>query len=290
MTAPVQKISLVPVTEVPVASGGGEISIRRGAGSEHNEAARRGQRMLRLVSPFLLLVVWELLSRWGILDRRFFPPPSDLVETTKQLIVDGSLLSAALDSLRRLFLGYSIGALCGCVVGLWVGLSSWSRALIEPWLIVTYPIPKLAVYPLLVLIVGLGDPPIVILLAIAVFYIVAINIISGVLAIKPVILDVGKDCDAHFLQTVRTIALPAALPHIFTGLEIALGIAYIVLIAAEFVGSKNGLGSIIWSSWQLFDVNPMYVSIISISVLGYVSVLLLRAVAARLMPWRKTSS
>jgi NitT/TauT family transport system permease protein len=202
------------------------------------------------------------------------------------MLQDGSLAQAVLASLRRLAIGYVTGAVLGIGVGLWLGLSPWSRALVEPWLIVTYPVPKLAVYPLLVLIVGLGEPPIVILLAIAIFYVVAINLIAGVLAIRPVILDVGRDCGASFLQLVRTIALPAAMPHIFTGLEIAMGIAYIVLVAAEFVGAKSGLGSVIWSSWQLFDVAPMYVAILTISVLGYASVILLRLAASFMMPWR----
>jgi NitT/TauT family transport system permease protein len=263
------------------------VPLRRGEGRERHEWDQRGQRLLRIASPLLLLVLWELLSRTGVLDRRFFPPPSELLSTARQMFADGSLLEATIDSLRRLFLGYTIGSVAGCAVGLWLGLSAWSRALIEPWLTLTYPIPKLAVFPLLVLLVGLGEAPIIILLAIAVFYIVAINLISGVLSIKPVILDVGRDCNATFFQTVRTVALPASLPHIFTGLEIALGIAYIVLIATEFVGAKTGLGSVIWSSWQLFDVAPMYIAIVTISVLGYISVLLLRAVGHGLMPWRK---
>jgi NitT/TauT family transport system permease protein len=264
-----------------------EVLLRRGEGRQRREWTLRAQHALRLLSPLLLLGFWELLSRTGVLDRRFFPPPTELVGIAKQMISDGTLVAASLDSLRRLAIGYSGGALAGCVVGLWLGLSAWSRALVEPWLILTYPIPKLAIYPLLVLIVGLGEPPIVILLGVAVFYIVAINLIAGVTSLKPVILDVGRDCNATFFQLVRTIALPASLPHMFTGLEIALGIAYIVLVAAEFVGAKSGLGTVIWSSWQLFDVGPMYIAIITIAVLGYVSVLALRGIGHLLMPWRK---
>jgi NitT/TauT family transport system permease protein len=263
--------------------------VRRGQLKQHGEARARWQKLLRLVSPFLLLVLWEALSRAGILDRRFFPPPTEVLGTARQMVQDGSLAAAVTASLRRLVIGYFSGALLGIVVGLWLGLSSWARALFEPWLIVTYPVPKLAVYPLLVLIVGLGEAPIVILLAIAIFYVVAINLIAGVMSIKPVILDVGRDCNASFLQLVRTVALPASMPHIFTGLEISMGIAYIVLIAAEFVGAKSGLGSVIWSSWQLFDVAPMYVAIVTISVLGYASVMLLRVAADRMMPWRRKS-
>lgn len=247
----------------------------------------RAKKFLRIASPFLLLLLWELLSRGGILDRRFFPPPTELVSSSREMLADGSLLASTQDSLRRLAIGYVSGAALGISLGLWLGLSSWSRALFEPWLIVTYPIPKLALYPLLVLIVGLGEPPIIILLAIAVFYVIAINLIAGVLAIRPVILDVGRDCGASFWQLVRTVALPASLPHIMTGLEISMGIAYIVLIAAEFVGAKSGLGSVIWNSWQLFDVAPMYVSIVTISILGYGSVMALRYLSQLLMPWQK---
>ena len=260
--------------------------VQRGQRKQHGQARARWQKALRIASPFLLLLLWEAMSRFGVLDRRFFPPPSEVAGTARQMLQDGSLAKAVLDSLRRLAIGYVSGAVLGIAVGLWLGLSSWSRALFEPWLIVTYPVPKLAIYPLLVLIVGLGEAPIVILLGVAIFYVVAINLIAGVLAIRPVILDVGRDCGASFLQLVRTIALPAALPHIFTGLEIAMGIAYIVLVAAEFVGAKSGLGSVIWSSWQLFDVAPMYVAIVTISVLGYGSVMLLRLAARHLMPWR----
>lgn len=273
--------------DAPPPTAAAKVIVRGGAAGSSRGWQSRGKRLLRLASPFLLLLVWEVLSRTGILDRRYFPTPTDLIATTQDMLLDGSLYAAAIDTLRRLAIGYVTGAGLGICAGLWLGLSSWSRALFEPWLIVTYPIPKLALYPLLVLIVGLGEPPIIILLAIAVFYVVAINLLAGVLSIRPVILDVGRDCGATFWQMVRTVALPASLPHIVTGLEISMGIAYIVLIAAEFVGAKSGLGSIIWSSWQLFDVGPMYVSIVAISVLGYLSVMALRWLARVLMPWQR---
>jgi NitT/TauT family transport system permease protein len=263
------------------------VAVRRGENTGHREWVGRAQRWLRFFSPFILLGIWELTSRSGLLDARFFPPPSEILLSAKDGILDGTLVAATADSLRRLVLGYSIGAFVGVSVGLWLGLSSWFRAMAEPWLQLTYPIPKLTLYPLLVLLVGFGEPPIVILLSIAVFYIVTINTIAGVLSIRPVILDVGRDCGATFFQSFRTIALPASMPHIFTSLEIALGIGYIVLVAAEFIGAKTGLGAIIWSSWQTFDVAPMYVAIVIVSVCGYVSAILLKVIGNVLMPWRK---
>ena len=260
--------------------------LQRGRGGARREWAAKGQRALRWASPLVLFAVWELLSRGGMLDRRFFPPPSEIVDSAIVMMGNGQLFDSIGASLQRLVISYALGSIAGVVVGLWLGLSNWSRALIEPWLLLTYPVPKLAIFPLLVLMVGIGEPPIVILLSITVFYIVVINAMSGVLEIKPVFMDVGRDYNATFLQSVRTIALPAAMPHILTGLEVALGIAYIVLIATEFVGAKTGLGHVIWSSWQLFDVAPMYVAITTISLLGYFSVLGLRMIGNALVPWR----
>lgn len=261
-------------------------ALQRGRGAARHEWVAKGQRTLRWISPLVLFAVWELMTRVGVLDRRFFPPPSEIVESAIAMIANGQLFGSIVASLQRLVISYAIGSGTGILVGLWLGLSNWSRALIEPWLLLTYPVPKLAIYPLLVLIVGIGEPPIVILLSITVFYIVVISAISGVLEIRPVFMDVGRDNNATFLQSVRTIALPAAMPQILTGLEVALGIAYIVLIATEFVGAKSGLGHVIWSSWQLFDVAPMYVAITSISLLGYFSVLGLRMIGNALVPWR----
>ena len=264
--------------------------LRRGENTGQHMWTMRAQWWLRLVSPLLLLGAWELLARLGELDARFFPPPTEIGKSAVSVVQDGSLWRASQDTLRRLAIGYGAGALSGVIVGLWLGLSTWFRALIEPWIQITYPIPKLALYPLLVLVVGLGEMPIIVLLAIGVFYVVAINTIAGVLSIRRVIIDVGRDCRATFMQFFLPIALPASLPHIFTALEISLGLAYIILIGAEFVGAKSGLGAIIWSSWQLFDVGPMDVAIVTVSVLGYFSVLATRWLGDFLMPWRKTHS
>lgn len=262
--------------------------LRRGDGHANTARTATGQAALRIASPFLLIGAWELCARFGLLDVRFFPAPSTIFMSAIDMAGQGVLTEAILASLSRLIIGYVTGSVAGILIGLWIGLSRWSRALIEPWLQLTYPIPKLAIYPLIVMVVGLGDAPINVLLAIAVFYIVTINTLAGVLSIRRSILDVAKDYGARFDQRVLTIALPGAMPHIFTGLEVSLGIAYIVLVAAEFVGAKTGLGTLIWSSWQLFDVAPMYVAIAIISVLGYASTLGVRQISHVIMPWHKT--
>lgn len=286
MAAAIDNVTRI-VPAAPAAPAGERV-MRRGDRRSSHERTARWQRALRIVSPFLLIGAWELCAGIGFLDTRFFPAPSTIVLSGIAMGREGLLTEAVHDSMLRLVIGYATGALAGVLLGLWMGLSRWTRALLEPWLQLTYPVPKLAVYPLIVMVVGLGDAPINVLLAIAVFYIVCINTLAGVLTIKPAILDVSKDYGANFLQRAWTIALPGSLPHIFTGLEISLGIAYIVLVAAEFVGASTGLGNVIFQSWQLFDVSPMYVAIVLISLLGYGSTLGVRYIAGILMPWHRS--
>lgn len=207
--------------------------------------------------------------------------------TVANMVADGSLLDATLMSVRRVVLGYVSGAFVGIVVGLWLGLPSWSRAVFGPWVQFTYPIPKLAVYPLLLLLVGMGELPMKLLLAIATFYIVVLSTIAAVLSISGSIIDVGKNLHATFGQFFRTIALPGSMPQIVTSLELSLGIAFILVIAVEFLGAGSGLGFIMWSSWQVLEIKPMYVGLDAITVIGFLSVLGVRLLGRTVMPWQK---
>jgi ABC-type nitrate/sulfonate/bicarbonate transport system permease component len=278
-----------PTTKRLAAHGhaGGMITVKRGQKGRNLDRPRQIQRGLRIASPFLLLLAWEALSRSSLLDPRFFPAPSMIVGTTINMLENGSLAEATGITIRRVLLGYVSGALLGIVVGLWLGLSSWSRAVFEPWIQFTYPIPKLAVYPLLLLLVGTGELPMVLLLAIATFYIVVLSTIAAVLSISPTMIDVGKDLNANFHQFFRTIALPGSMPQIVTSLELSLGIAFILVIAVEFLGAGSGLGFIMWSSWQVFEIKPMYVALVVITVTGFLSVMGVRFLGRALMPWQK---
>lgn len=261
----------------------------RGFTGRDRTRSLRIQRGLRIAAPVALVVAWELASNLGAFDARFFPAPSTIVAAGVDLTRSGVLLDATVETLRRVGLGYALGSVLGVVVGLWLGLSSWSRTLLEPMIQLTYPVPKLAVYPLLLLLVGTGERPMVLLLAIATFYLVVISTIAAVLSISQSYLDVGRDSNATFRQFFMTIALPGSLPQIITGLELALGIAYILVIAVEFLGAQTGIGYIIWSSWQVIEIQRMFVGVSLITVLGYVSVLGLRAGGDMLTPWRRTA-
>lgn len=248
--------------------------------------AAAGEQIVAVLSPLLLVAFWEGLVRVGALDARFFPAPSSIAGTFAEVTRSGELATHVAASLRRVLLGLLFGGVPGLVLGLAMGLSRWARAALNPIIAATYPIPKSAILPLVMLIFGLGDASKVALVAIGVFYLVLINTTAGVLGIPPIFLDVGRNLGATRLQVFRTIALPGALPLIFTGLRLGLGIGLILIVIAEIVGARSGVGYMIWQAWTIFQVERMYVGLVVIAVLGWLAALLLDALERRMIPWK----
>jgi ABC-type nitrate/sulfonate/bicarbonate transport system ATPase subunit/ABC-type nitrate/sulfonate/bicarbonate transport system permease component len=238
-----------------------------------------------MFSPLLVLLVWEALTRSGALDFRFFPAPSAIFETFWELVTSGTLLTDALATVGRVAIGFAMGAIPALALGLALGLWRLPRQILNPIFSALYPVPKIAIFPLLLLLLGVGEMSKYVIIAVVAFFLVFFNTLTGVLQIPRIYLDVAKNAGASELQLFRTVAWPAALPGIFTGLRLAIGTAFVVIAAVEFVGAKSGLGYAIWSAWQTFAVEKMYVGIVAISAVGYLSILLIDLVERLTMPW-----
>ncbi len=244
------------------------------------------ERLVSVVSPLLLLLLWEALVRSRILDYRFFPAPSAVLKTLLDLLTSGVLLQHVGISLTRIAVGFALGSSAGLIVGLLMGVSRIIRAAVKPLVGVIYPIPKIAILPLVMLIFGLGEGSKYVIVAIGVFFLVLLNTMAGVVNIDRIYLDVGKNFGARRADVLRTIALPGALPLILTGLRLGWGTALLLIVAAEFVAAKAGIGYFIWNSWQTFAVEEMYAGLLTISTLGLVSFVLLDWIERRLLPWK----
>lgn len=241
---------------------------------------------LAVVTPLVLLAVWEVLVRLGVLDDRFFPAPSSILDQMFVLIQSGELWSNLVVSLRRLFIGFWVGLVPGLLLGVVMGLSRPIRAAISPLVSGTYPIPKSALLPLILLIFGLGETSKIVMVAIGVFYPVVLNTVAGVVQIAPIYYDVSKNFGASRWQVFRTVAVPGAMPNIMTGVELGAGLGLILIAIAEMVGAQSGLGYMIWNAWQLYSVETMYVGLLVIALIGYSLSLLVTAVSRLLMPWQ----
>lgn len=249
-------------------------------------AAKRRDRLISVASPIGLLLAWEIAAQLNLIDVRFFPAPSSILTELVKLAASGELLENVTISLQRIFLGFLLGGIPGLVIGIVMGISRPIRAFVDPLIAATYPIPKSSILPLILLIFGLGEMSKVMMVAIGVFYPVAINATAGVLQISPIYLDVGKSFKASRWDTFRTIALPGALPFIMTGIKLGMGLALILIAIAEMVGAKSGIGFMIWSAWETFSVGRMYVGLFVIALIGFVLSLALNEVERWLVRWK----
>lgn len=244
-------------------------------------------RVLAVGTPLVLLLIWEILVHLGLIDARFFPAPSSIFASMGQLIASGELWSHIWVSLQRLFWGFWLGLIPAIFLGVVMGLNRPIRSAVSPLVSGTYPIPKSALLPLILLIFGLGEASKIVMVAIGVFYPVVMNTMSGVIQVAPIYYDVAKNYGASRWKVFKTVAIPGAMPSIMTGIELGAGLGLILIAIAEMMGAQDGLGFMIWNAWQLFSVETMYVGIFVIAIIGYIVSLFLAWVAKRVMPWKR---
>jgi len=239
--------------------------------------------------PLLLLLIWEVLARFGFIDQRFFPAPSKVASGMGSLLADpdqrGRLLVDIGVTYERLAIGYVLGSVIGVIAGITMGLSATVRFCLGPLVSATFPTPKLAIFPLLIVIFGLGDPSKIALVSLGVFYMTCINTLSGVLYSNPLHRDVATAFKIPAWIRWTRIVVPSALPSIITGLKLGLGQALILVVSAEFVSADTGLGHFIWDSWQVLDIPRMFVGLVMVALTGGGAVLLGEALERRLTPW-----
>jgi NitT/TauT family transport system permease protein len=242
---------------------------------------------LTVASPILLLLLWEGISRSGSVDQRFWPAPSSLWDTTTQMFRNEDLLGEIWLSLERILAGFAMGATPGVLVGLLMGISWPVRAFLMPIATAIYAIPKIALLPLVLIALGTGEMARWVIVALSIFFVVALSTMGGVLSLDPIFTDVARNFGGDRWTLFRTVALPGATPAIFTGLRLALGFALIVVVGTEFVRPNGGIGSLIWESYSILSIKKMYVGLIVTAILGWLLVLALDVVERYVVPWRK---
>jgi NitT/TauT family transport system permease protein len=241
--------------------------------------------LLPLVSLFGILFLWELCGRLGLLNPLFFPVPSLIVLAFFQMLAEGEIQKNLTITLFRVFTGFMIGTIPGITIGLLMGASDKLRQLLDPIVAATYPIPKLAIFPLLMVIFGIGELSKIMAIAIGCFFLTLINAMAGVRNINKVYFEVAKNYGASRRQLFFRVMLPASLPMIFTGIRIALGMSLIVVVGVEFVSANYGIGALIWNAWQTFEIEKLYVGIFICAVLGILFTLALKKMEQYLIPW-----
>lgn len=244
------------------------------------------ERLISIFSPLLLLLIWQLLGTFNVIDERFVPTPVSIARTGYEMAREDILWMHLKASFARIGAGFVIGSLIGIAIGVPMGLFRWLRAALDPIVAAVYPIPKISLLPLVMVFFGLGEASKIFIIAFAVVFIVLINTMSGVMAINPIYFDVAKNYRASRTKFFFKVVVPGALPSIFVGLRLAIGVALILIVAAEFVAARAGIGYLIWTSFEVMRVEEMFVGIILITAIGLITTFILKELERRLLPWR----
>ncbi len=247
----------------------------------------RRDHFVSVVTPIVLVVLWEALVRFRMLDARFFPAPSHVAIAFWGLARSGQLWEHLTISLWRICWGFVLGALPGIVVGLLMGMSPTLRAMLDPIVSAVYALPKIAILPLVMLIFGIGEVSKIVIVAVAAFALVLINAMAGVRGIDPVLLEAAQSFGAGRRQLFWHVILPGALPIIFAGLRLGLGVSLVVIIAAEFVAAKSGIGYLTWFSWSTLVTEEMFVGLAIIAILGILFTEGLKRLERVMIPWER---
>ena len=308
---------VVPRADEPDTDDSSAAVFRGAQGSPHDklprdEAARRSamaalaasmvparppawRRALSRVSRLWLLVVfvvaWQVISMYGSAINPqlevMMPPPTAVVSAAADLAARGVLLTHILDSLRRVLLAVGAAALLGVPLGLAMGWSRRFRSVVDPVLEFIRPIPPLAWIPLSILWFGIGDLQIVYIIFLAAFFPIVLNSLAGARDVDTYLVRAGLSLGASGRELFATVVLPAALPHIFTGIRIGLGIGWMALVAGELVAAPSGLGYMINNARTLFRSDYILLGMVLIGALGLVLDYLMRQAARFAMPWHR---
>ncbi len=241
--------------------------------------------LISWLSPLVMLLIWELAVQTEMLDRRFFPPPSTVARVLFQLIQSGELSEHLHVSLRRIFLGFAAGAVPGVLLGMLMGWFRSVRAFFDPIIAALFPVPKISLLPLFMILFGIGEISKIITVATGGFFLVLITTMHGVMSIDPVLIQAGQNYGATGRRLFVKVIFPARLPAIFTGLRLSLNISLLIIVAAEFVASDRGIGYFIWMSWSTLAVSKMYAGLVVIAILGILFTNGLERLGRFLMPW-----
>jgi 1,4-dihydroxy-2-naphthoate polyprenyltransferase len=242
--------------------------------------------LLSALSPVVFLAAWEYSVATGILNRRFIPQPSAMLQTLADLSASGTLWSDLRVSILRIGLGFSLAALIGVVLGLLIGISRTASAIIRPLITVINPIPKIALIPFVVLAFGFNERGRIFSMAFSVMPIILLDTAAAVMRIDGKYFEVARSYGASRWHTFWTVALPASFPSVLNTLKLGLSYALTLIIGVELFGAQEGIGKLIWDSANIYAVNRLGAGIVAIAITGWLITFAIDSLTPNLIPWQ----
>ena len=246
--------------------------------------------MLGLVLPIGLAMLWELIVWLGLSNGRLVPPPSRVFSTIVELWRGGELLRHIVATLTRVALGFGFGVIAGTILGAVSGYWALARRLLDPAVQALRAIPSIAWVPLFILWLGIFETSKVALIAVGVFFPVYLGVMGAILSVDRKIVEVGRIFRLSGFAMIRRILLPAVLPAYVVALRVGLGLGWMFVVAAEFMGASEGLGYLLIDGQQLGKPAQILAAIVTFAILGKTTDWLIEVAAAPFLRWQDAFS
>jgi len=253
-------------------------------------SAVTGSRVWSLIAVAALAVLWTLSSANEWVNPLFWPHPADVWKQFIKIASEGfrnfTLWEHVGWSLYRIMMGFGLGCLVGIPLGFAMGLSNVMRGIFDPLVEFFRPIPPLAFIPLVIIWSGIGERSKILLLFLAAVWIMTLAARSGVASIRLSKVHAAYTLGASRWQVLRHVILPNALPEIFTGMRVAMGVCWGTVVAAELVAAESGVGFMIMVASTFLSTDIVVMGVIIIGIIGYAIDILMRQLEAKLIPWK----
>lgn len=252
---------------------------------------RAGLRAIAIgiISLLAFLLVWHLLTTYRVVFFVRFtnvPSPLAVYASFTKAIHDPKFLMHIVLSCRRIFIGFSFAAIVGVPLGLIMGRFKLVHEFVFPVAEVLRPIPAIAWVPMAIMLWPTNEQSIVYITFLGSFFPILVNTLHGMSLVDPVLVRAAQCLGARERAIFREVYFPASLPHIFTGLTVGMGVAWVSLIAAEMISGQYGIGYFTWEAYSLVQYADIALGMIAIGVLGLGSSMLIRGAGQLVMPWR----
>ncbi len=234
----------------------------------------------------LVIGLWQLAGSAGLVNPLFLPTPVAIARAIYQLAASGALWHHLSVSIMRIGTGWILGTIAGVLVGFAIGLSSLARGVGITFISALFPIPKIALLPLLILWLGIGEEPKIATIALGVFFSTAISVYSGVDAVPRNLIRMAQSFNVPFHAIVRRVIWPGALPSILAGFRITASVALLLVVSAEMIGAEFGIGAFVLQAGNLMQTDQLLAGVVILSLFGLAVGKLINLLETRLLHWR----
>jgi len=233
------------------------------------------------------VVAWEALVRLRGIAPIYLPAPSSVADYLWRMIADGSMPYHLGITLLRIFVGFALAAVFGVALGVVMGMSRTVARVADVWIAALYPLPKISLIPLLIIWVGTGEAYKIVISAVSAFFPIVISTYAGIRQTDGGLIKAAKDLGANARQIQLKVVIPAAIPSIFAGLHLGMGVAIILVVAAEMIGgsSQGGMGWLLISSGQVMETEKVFASLVVLAVVGALVIKLQQWIDRKVAPW-----